>query len=292
MTGHNEIIVNKDTLFSRSHYNVIFMSSLRYSRSQSPLMEGFTNAEIQNAGQIQSRGSKYIFKVTAEEDLNRRIIKSDSCVISFPELEFEIPAERGTLTTIEGLLTTALDELTMLQPQRLAADPGTYEKIDTFIKRGREFSEGKVLPFTVILDDSAGNSWIDRNPDDSADKWKQIEYLRTPEQNAALGLSNPDAQQQEEEVIGADDVHTFMGPCPSCTRPCATHMMPVDIPHFKQVIIMSTVCEFCGYKSNEVKTGGEVPEKGRKITLKVEDADDLSRDILKVCLSLQSVISE
>jgi zinc finger protein len=210
-------------------------------------------------------------------------------VISFPELEFEVPAQRGTLTNIEGLLTTALDELSMLQPQRLIADPETYEKIDAFIIRGREFSGGKVLPFTVVLDDAAGNSWIDRNPDDLSDQWKEIEYSRTPEQNAALGLSNPDAETQqqqlqldEEEQIGPEEVHTFMGPCPSCTRPCGTHMMPVDIPHFKEVILMSTVCEYCGYKSNEVKTGGEVPAKGRKITLKVEDPDDLTRDILKV----------
>ena len=178
----------------------------------------------------------------------------------------------------------------MLQPQRLTADPETYEKVDSFIRRGREFTTGKVLPFTVILDDPAGNSWVDRVPEDGLDRWQQTEYQRTPEQNAALGLSNPDAgqpiqqsqEEKEEEVIGPDDVHTFWGPCPSCTRPCATHMMPVDIPHFKEVIIMSTVCEFCGYKSNEVKTGGEISPMGRKITLKVEDSDDLTRDILKV----------
>lgn len=34
-------------------------------------------------------------------------------------------------------------------------------------------------------------------------------------------------------------------------------------------------------RSNEVKTGGEVPEKGRKITLSVQNKEDLSRDILK-----------
>jgi zinc finger protein len=220
--------------------------------------------------------------------LNRRLIKSDSCTVSFPELDFEIPAQRGTLTTIEGLLTTSLDELSMTQPQRLSIDPDAFEKVDQFIKKGREFSEGRHLPFTVIADDPAGNSWIDRHPDDPADKWRLQEYTRTPEQNQALGLSNPDAetqtqeQQTEAEVIGPDDVHTFHGPCPSCTRPCATHMMPVDIPHFKEVIIMSTVCDYCGYKSNEVKTGGEVSKKGRKITLKVEDPEDLSRDILKV----------
>lgn len=218
--------------------------------------------------------------------MNRRIIKSDSCVISIPELEFEIPAQRGTISTVEGILTTSLDELSMLQPQRLTADPETYEKIEAFVKKGREFSVGKVLPFTIVLDDPAGNSWIDRVPEDSVDKWSQIECPRTPGQNSALGLSNPDAEtaqaQEEDEAIRADDVHTFTGPCPSCTRPCPTNMMPVDIPHFKEVILMATVCDFCGYKSNEVKTGGEVSEKGRKITLKVEDPEDLTRDILKV----------
>lgn len=58
-------------------------------------------------------------------------------------------------------------------------------------------------------------------------------------------------------------------------------MKLVDIPHFKEVVIMSTVCDDCGYKSNEVKTGGAIPEKGRKITLVVDDSDDLALDILK-----------
>lgn len=45
---------------------------------------------------------------------------------------------------------------------------------------------------------------------------------------------------------------------------------------------MSTNCQACGYRDNEVKSGGAVSDKGKKITLKVEDADDLGRDILKV----------
>ena len=47
---------------------------------------------------------------------------------------------------------------------------------------------------------------------------------------------------------------------------------------------MSTNCDRCGYRDNEVKAGGAINEKGRKITLKVEDKEDLSRDILKVCV--------
>ena len=45
---------------------------------------------------------------------------------------------------------------------------------------------------------------------------------------------------------------------------------------------MSTNCEYCGYRDNEVKAGGAIPEKGKKIVLKVEDEEDLSRDLLKV----------
>lgn len=49
---------------------------------------------------------------------------------------------------------------------------------------------------------------------------------------------------------------------------------------------MSTNCHDCGYRDTEVKSGGAISPLGRKITLKVEDTDDLSRDILKVRLSL------
>jgi len=45
---------------------------------------------------------------------------------------------------------------------------------------------------------------------------------------------------------------------------------------------MSTNCEHCGYRDNEVKSGAAISPQGKKIILKVEDADDLSRDILKV----------
>jgi zinc finger protein len=44
---------------------------------------------------------------------------------------------------------------------------------------------------------------------------------------------------------------------------------------------MSTNCEFCGYRDNEVKSGSAISAQGKRITLKCEDRDDLSRDILK-----------
>ncbi len=58
-------------------------------------------------------------------------------------------------------------------------------------------------------------------------------------------------------------------------------MKMVDIPHFKQVVLMSTVCHDCGYRSNDVKTGGAIPDMGRRVTLRVTNPEDLARDILK-----------
>lgn len=52
-------------------------------------------------------------------------MKSDSATVRVPELEFEIPVDtqRGSITTVEGLLRDAADALRALQPERLAADP-------------------------------------------------------------------------------------------------------------------------------------------------------------------------
>ena len=55
-----------------------------------------------------------------------------------------------------------------------------------------------------------------------------------------------------------------------------------DIPHFKEVVIMATVCDYCGHKTNEVKSGGGIEPKGKRISLKVTDVSDISRDVLKV----------
>lgn len=58
-------------------------------------------------------------------------------------------------------------------------------------------------------------------------------------------------------------------------------MKKTNIPHFKEVIIIATVCDHCGYRTSDVKTGGAIPEKGRRITLEIKTLEDMSRDILK-----------
>lgn len=58
-------------------------------------------------------------------------------------------------------------------------------------------------------------------------------------------------------------------------------MCSTTIPYFKELIIMSFLCSFCGTKSTEVKAGGEVSEKGREMILEITSEDDIRRDVFK-----------
>ena len=62
-----------------------------------------------------------------------------------------------------------------------------------------------------------------------------------------------------------------------------------DIPYFKQVVIMATVCDACGHRDNEVKGGTGIEPKGKKITLLVSKREDLNRDVLKVHFSPSAI---
>ena len=64
-----------------------------------------------------------------------QVVKADSATATVPELEFEIPAgtQRGTITTVEGLLREASDALRVLQPQRALHDPDTAAAVAAFL---------------------------------------------------------------------------------------------------------------------------------------------------------------
>jgi hypothetical protein len=49
---------------------------------------------------------------------------------------------------------------------------------------------------------------------------------------------------------------------------------------------MATNCDACGHRSNEVKSGGGIKQKGLRIEVKIKNKDDFNRDVLKVSVSL------
>lgn len=79
---------------------------------------GHRTSELQQANAIAIGGAIYTCQISNKADLNRQIVKTDTASVKIPEVDFEIPAQRGQLTTIEGLLSTVVDDLESDQPVR------------------------------------------------------------------------------------------------------------------------------------------------------------------------------
>ncbi|KAF7340196.1 Zinc-finger protein ZPR1 [Mycena venus] len=280
---------------------------------------GATNNEIQSAGAIRPEGTVYTARILHRPDLDRQIVRSPTCEIYIAEYELTLPASsRGQLTTVEGLIRDVVADLSMDQPLRRIQDPDGHAKIEALVLKLKEIlgdeedeeeesdapkvqvgtaAQKLHLPmpaFTLKLDDPAGNSWIEFIGSMADPKWNMRTYPRTLQQNVDLGLvAAPEEQplssvQEEEqdasgEIVEAEneEIYVFRGVCSSCGHPLDTLMKKVLIPYFKDVLIMSTNCDRCGYRDNEVKSGSAISDKGKRIILKVEDREDLSRDILK-----------
>ncbi|XP_060764687.1 zinc finger protein ZPR1 [Neoarius graeffei] len=247
----------------------------------------WTNTEIQSAGRIQDQGVCYTLHIKTKEDMNREVVKTDSAITRIPELDFEIPAftQKGSLSTIEGLLDRAVAGLEQDQPIRRATDPEVADKIDQFIERLKKLKDVEE-EFTLIINDPSGNSFIQNPFAPQKDQALSVShYKRTPEQKTALGIQ--ESEPEEEEKAGNDletmrnEVLVFSTNCPECNAPASTNMKLVQIPHFKEVIIMATNCDSCGHRTNEVKSGGATEELGTRITLHLTDPSDMSRDLLK-----------
>ncbi|KAL7421876.1 nucleolar zinc-finger protein [Cryptotrichosporon argae] len=201
----------------------------------------------------------------------------------------------------------------------LANEDGDAKPRRTTEEKEAAHAEMPFKPFIVTLDDLSGNSFIQFRESASDPSWHMRAYTRALEQNVLLGLvarpdDMPDDNKGERAYVAADhkaasaaeamaraaaaahrgegdgaeyavaapdEVFTFPSVCGSCGHELETRMQQVNIPYFQDIIIMSSNCFACGYRDNEVKSGGAVPAMGKRITLKVEDEDDLSRDLLK-----------
>ncbi|XP_042330769.1 zinc finger protein ZPR1 [Sceloporus undulatus] len=245
----------------------------------------WTNTEIQSAGRIQDQGVRYTLAVRNKQDMNREVVKTDCATARVPELDFEIPAfsQKGALTTLEGLIDRAITGLEQDQPGRQEIDTALAEKIDGFISKLKRLKEVE-SPFTFILDDPSGNSFVENPHAPLRDEVLVVtHYWRTAEQAAMLGIEAEEPHENSPD--SADDlrneVHQFNTNCPECNAPAITNMKLVQIPHFKEVIIMATNCDACGHRTNEVKSGGAIEPLGTKISLHITDSSDLTRDLLK-----------
>lgn len=245
---------------------------------------GWSNTEIQSAGRIQDQGVRYSLSIRNKRDVNREVVKTDYATTCIPEIDFEIPActQKGALSTVEGILERTIVGLQQEQPLRRAENAQVAEKIDQFITKLQSLKDGET-PFTFIIDDPSGNSFIENPCAPQKDEALTVtQYRRSAEQDSLLGIESLEDQKNPEEKPDLrDEVLQFQTNCPECNAPAATNMKLVQIPHFKEVIIMATNCDVCGHRTNEVKSGGAIEPLGTKITLHITDPSDITRDVLK-----------
>lgn len=245
---------------------------------------GNQNNEIQSAGAIRGaglfqplfaishcdsnldKGVLYTARILDRKDLNRQLVKSQTCTVIISEYELTIPAHRGQLTTVEGLIRDTIKDLEIGQPLRRIHDEAAYNKIQRMLDAFQEIVgndgsenggineaaskvEEPMSPFTIQLDDPAGNSFIEFYESMSDPKWNVRQYTRSKEQNITLGLAQaeedaangilqPDNQPLKQSMalvdeIEAEEIFTFPGKCSSCGRPLDTLMKKINIPYFK-----------------------------------------------------------
>lgn len=266
---------------------------------------GFSNNEIQPAAEIEPKGARIELTVNSVADLNRKVVKSDHTSVRIVELDFEIPAQsqRGEITTLEGMIDRAVIGLEQDQPVRRIQHPEDAKQIDSFVV---SLEQLKLVesPWTVVLEDISGNCFVENPNAPHIDPSCIVTHFnRTPEQDHELGMFTQQELRDneaagvkhdqeakvlhniEEDSWPLEELHgqvlQFETICSNCKAQCMTNMKMTSIPHFKDVVIMATVCDSCGVKTNEVKSGGGIEDKGVRFEVTINSRDDMSRDVLK-----------
>lgn len=268
---------------------------------------GFKNNEIQSGGEMAPKGIRISVKIDTVKDLNRRVVKSDYSSVRIEELDFDIPAQsqKGEVTTVEGIIDRVVRGLEQDQPVRRIQHPETAAQIDAFVEKFNELKEMK-QPFRITIEDISGNSFVENPLAPQSDPNTSVShFVRNKDQNHLLGIFTHEevdgASPKQPRTIPEEDdkmlkmisegswtleelhgeVLQFPTKCSECAADCQTNMKVTKIPHFKEVIIMATVCDNCGLRTNEVKPGGGIENKGVRIEVTVRGRIDFSRDVLK-----------
>jgi len=286
---------------------------------------GYKNTEATFGGQLADYGVKMTLKVIGQIHLHRFIIKSEYAKLIIPELDFEIPpqTQKGSMSTIEGIIRKSIEDLKEMQEERRKVNKDIAEKIDKVLSQLEDYAEGKVLPFTVVLYDPSGNSFIQNPYAPQQDPYLKAEnFVRAKEQLVEMGYMAESDLTEEKKVMPAfkqvattigvkkttasstmaeqkdllaqlkkyevnitdeyvKDAANFSTFCYACTKPGEARSCTVNIPYFKELILMSFTCEFCGYRTVDINTGGGISEKGMRYKFDVKSSAELDREVFK-----------
>nr|XP_053652002.1 zinc finger protein ZPR1-like [Cherax quadricarinatus] len=154
---------------------------------------GHRTNEVKSGTGVSDLGKRITLKITDPTDLARDVLKSETCELSIPELDFCVGGGLigGKFTTLEGLLMNIREDLDSnpflmgdsIEKNRKVIVDKLLDDLEMVIKGN--------LMVTFIMDDPAGNSYLQNvyAPDDDPEMTIE-EYERTFEQNEELGLND------------------------------------------------------------------------------------------------------
>ena len=176
------------------HFKEIVISAINCSDC------GYRSNDVNIGGAVPDKGKRISLQVSQPEDLNRDILKSQSCVVNIPECQVNMGA--GTMgarfTTVEGLLTQVRDDLRKSQTWigddgeegADGIDPEDKVHWEKLFSRLEKAIKGD-MKFTLILEDPLAHSYVQSLKDPDPDPQIEIEeYERTEEENDDLGLAD------------------------------------------------------------------------------------------------------
>ncbi|KAL8731608.1 MAG: hypothetical protein Q9166_003296 [cf. Caloplaca sp. 2 TL-2023] len=160
----------------------------------------YRSSDVKTGGEIPRLGKRIYLDVREPLDLQRDILKSETCYLKIEEVDVEVAPGTmgGRFTTVEGLLTQIRDDTRgtvfdtddeegaggdSMPEEKRKAWTAFFDRIDKAIK-------GE-LQYTILLEDPLGNSYV-QNPwapkPDS--RLREEEYVRSKEVEDDLGLSD------------------------------------------------------------------------------------------------------
>lgn len=158
--------------------------------------------EVKSGSGIEPKGSRITLRITDPVDLNRDILKSETCEVKIPSLDFVTQAGTlgGRFTTLEGLLTNIKEQLQSVNPFGLGDSPALFnEKMKTFVSGLDKIMSSEEQGIVIILDDPAGNSYIQNlYAPDPDPELEVIYYERSKQQDDELGISDMKTEGYEQ----------------------------------------------------------------------------------------------
>ncbi|CAD8093110.1 unnamed protein product [Paramecium primaurelia] len=162
---------------------------------------GYKNDEVQFKKEKQEKGIKLQLKIDHPQLLQYRIIRSQQCKVSIPELEFQMSTnKKSCINTLEGFIQNIIDELSRDQIERKNCQGELYSGIQYIIENLQQYQQNKRLPFHWNMDDPSGNSFIISLNQSPQDDNLNIQYY-TREEDEFETIFKKQENPQQKDII-------------------------------------------------------------------------------------------